>query len=582
MLRVLTVLAVLVGMSDMVVAGPRPGANHRAGDDSFVETFGRMPDAHDSEELRMHTHLVWIRAKLGASSATSPQLEARRAELLGYLDDYIAKGVTPKNTYVGWRSPVFIDRDGNVCAVGYLIERSAGRALPERIAAAHRTSFLEDIAASEPAVRAWIASSGLTLDELASIQPAYQEPAIATWKIWAQKYRPDGPYNVEDVSGSGTLKKRHMEGPWKVVDENGTTVGSGTMKRGRGAWTSFYPDGSLRAEGRYARDVAEGTWRIYHPSGNLAAEGGFESGVRVGTWRFFHDVKNTRLLARGRFGADGAVVGRWKHFDAEGNLVATTWEETPMQWNDRTPSTTGGLGYSIAVVPKNGFVERHHIGMPHAREVHTMMLAKGDDMLLSFEVEGSKLMFDVDGNLLEQNLLAGEGAWTQRRCHWSEKRKQVARSGDVARLSGLLFNDYTKVADEKLDDFGGGHSGEYKPECDASVRAVAAERAAVYEELLASRVAVRAPVTFTQVMATHHGAYNEDGEAAKEDPDATAEEKNDARDLVDHLVRGMAMYAEWMHVDGIFEGLFETIPGRYIHHWAGGNPEQTHFEREPS
>lgn len=29
-----------------------------------------------------------------------------------------------------------------ICAVGYLIERSVGRALPERIAAAHRHAFL--------------------------------------------------------------------------------------------------------------------------------------------------------------------------------------------------------------------------------------------------------------------------------------------------------------------------------------------------------------------------------------------------------------------------------------------------------
>ena len=105
MLRVVTVLAFLVTMSEMVVAGPRPGANHHMGDDSFVETFGRAPDERDSEELRMHTHLAWIRSRLGDAPATSPALEGRRAGLLGYLDDYIAKGVTPQNTYVPWRSP---------------------------------------------------------------------------------------------------------------------------------------------------------------------------------------------------------------------------------------------------------------------------------------------------------------------------------------------------------------------------------------------------------------------------------------------------------------------------------------------
>jgi hypothetical protein len=565
------VLAFVVGMSGMVVADPRPGANHRAGDDSFVETFGRSPDEGDSEELRMHTHLAWIHAKLGAAPATSPALEARRAELLGYLAEYIAKGVTPKNTYVGWRSPVFIDREGNVCAVGYLIERSAGRALPEHIATMHRTSFLEDIAAAEPSVREWIASSGFTLDELASIQPAYQEPAIDTWKIWAQKYRPDGHYNVEAVTGTGTIKKRHMEGAWKVVDEQGATVGNGTMKHGRGAWTSFYPNGAKRAEGRYVNDAAEGTWRIYHPSGNLAAEGRFESGVRVGAWRLYHDTKDETLLARGRFGTDGGVIGRWKHFDAEGTLVARTWEETPMQWQDRTLKTTGGLGYTIAVVPKDGFVERHHIGMPHARVVHTTTLAKGDDMLVTFEIEGSRYMFDTDGNRLQRD---EEGAWVTSRCHWSEKRKAIARSGDVARISGFLFNDYAKAADGQLDDFGGGYSAEYEPTCDAKARSLEPSRVKVYDALLASRVAVRAPVTFTQVIEREPQMEPVD----EDEGDRSEEQINDAKDLVDHLVGGTAMYAEWKHIDGVFEGLYETIPGRYVHHWAGRNPEEDFFE----
>lgn len=569
MRHVLAALAVLVGMSDMVVAGPRPGANHHAGDDSFVEAFGRAPDARDSEELRMHTHLVWIRARLGSAPATSPALAPRRAELLGYLDEYIAKGVTPTNTYVGWRSPVFIDRDGNICAVGYLIERSVGRALPEKIAAAHRTSFLEDIAAAEPAVRDWIAASGFTLEELATIQPAYQEPAIDTWKAWSAKYRPEGTYSVEGITGTGAIRAHHMTGPWEVVDRTGSVVGTGTMTRGRGAWTSFYPGGTKRAEGRYVNDVAEGRWRIYHPSGNLAAEGRFEGGVRAGTWRLYHDTKDPVLLARGRFGADGEVIGRWQHFDAEGALVARTWEETPMQWNDHTPKTTGGLGYSIYVTPKDGIVERHHIGMPHARVVHTAMFARGADALLAFEVEGTLHMFDTDGNLVSRD---DTGAWLASRCHWSEKRKAVARSGDVARLSGLLFNDYAKLADGKLDDFGGGYSGEYKPACDAITQAIDPERARVYDTLNEARAGVRAPVTFTQVMATD----SDMAPVAGDDDDSQPE----PIDLVDRLISGTAMYPEWRHIDGVFEGLFSTIPGRYTHIWAGSNAEAVFFESE--
>src|SRR5262245_32507843 len=102
--------------------GFRDGANHHLGDDSFVARFGRAPRADDGEPLRMATHLAYVRAWLGVRPATRPELAPMRAALLGYLDDYLAKGTTPINTALPWRSPVFIDELGNICAVGYLIE----------------------------------------------------------------------------------------------------------------------------------------------------------------------------------------------------------------------------------------------------------------------------------------------------------------------------------------------------------------------------------------------------------------------------------------------------------------------------
>ena len=82
----------------------REGANHHVGDDSFVAARGRQPSARDSEASRMKTHLAWIRSELAAKPATRPELAARRAELLGYLDDYLAKGITPTNWALPWRT----------------------------------------------------------------------------------------------------------------------------------------------------------------------------------------------------------------------------------------------------------------------------------------------------------------------------------------------------------------------------------------------------------------------------------------------------------------------------------------------
>src|SRR5688572_14322156 len=75
----------------------RPGANHHVGDDSFRALTGRAPTDADAERVRMRVHLEHIRAWLAERPATRPELAARRTELLGYLDDYIAKGTTPAN-----------------------------------------------------------------------------------------------------------------------------------------------------------------------------------------------------------------------------------------------------------------------------------------------------------------------------------------------------------------------------------------------------------------------------------------------------------------------------------------------------
>jgi hypothetical protein len=329
----------------------REGANHHLGDDSFVAAFGRAPDARDPESLRMHVHLAYVRALLGSRPATSPVLASRRAELLGYLDDYIAKGTTPVNTYVPWRSPVFIDREGNVCAVGYLIERSVGRGLAEDIAAAHRFAFLDDIHAAEPAVRAWVAGSGFTLEELASIQPAYSEPEALTWHMWELAAKPprDGAYTFGGAKGS--FERGHMQGPWTMTGENGAITGRGTLTRGRGQWTSYYPDGARRAAGAYVEDRADGPWTLYHPSGNVAAEGQFVRGTRTGRWTFYYDTPARTPIARGTFDRDGEVAKRWRHFAADGTLVATSWRETPAQWDGDQADIGGGRGYAIALAP---------------------------------------------------------------------------------------------------------------------------------------------------------------------------------------------------------------------------------------
>ncbi len=144
------------------------------GDVSFVQKFGTAPTAAANERLRIQTHLEYVERLLRAADVShlAKPLQIRRAALLDKLYEYRLAGCFPTNlAFPKERRPCFIDAAGNICAVGYLIEQTAGRALAERINAAHQYNFLSDM--QMPELTTWVSASGLTARECAMIQPIY-------------------------------------------------------------------------------------------------------------------------------------------------------------------------------------------------------------------------------------------------------------------------------------------------------------------------------------------------------------------------------------------------------------------------
>lgn len=144
------------------------------GDYSFIQTYGCAPDVTTDENLRIKTHLAYVENILretDVSHLTSTQ-KAKRIHLLDLLNDYWNVGIFPKNfDYPGQRIPCFIDKDGRICAVGYLIEQTAGRAVAEKIN--DKFKYHEILSMNDDNVDAWIIASGLTKEECAMIQPTY-------------------------------------------------------------------------------------------------------------------------------------------------------------------------------------------------------------------------------------------------------------------------------------------------------------------------------------------------------------------------------------------------------------------------
>ena len=518
--------------------GFREGANHHLGDDGVIAAeLGESSNV--SESVRMHDHLVYVHDFLASRPATRPDLEPRRTELLGYLSDYIAKGVTPRNEHLPWRSPVFIDDEGDICAVGYLIERSGGRSLAESIARSHRYDYLEDIAASTPEVSDWVEGSGLSLEELASIQPGYIAE-IDGWKTWDILEKPpaDGVYDVTTKDGEtkGTLQSGRMEGHWSRTDGDGKPIGEGDFKDGAGKWLSTYADGSKLAEGAYRDNLPSGKWRFFHESGNLAAEGTFRAGKRDGAWKFFYDTEQKTPIAVGRFDA-GNVSGSWAHYDSKGSVLAVSSINTPPEWQ----GSFGG--HFLRVVPgKDGVRHEVEEGDIMGTPVRLEMLVSGDGLerlYLNHPTYASNDTYDASGHLLEK---AEDGGWTSADCGWSASLKLAARSGNLPRVAGAMV----------------GEGNWYQGATCGEKTAVSPARGKRIEAALASVAAVRT-VTPDFLKKMILGGKTPEEMA---DPDAQPDPKlMRSGDLANVLADNMTWYIEWPHVDGRFIQVFHSLPG---------------------
>jgi hypothetical protein len=504
--------------------GMLAGANHHIGDAGFIASHGRTPLPAD-EHARIHDHFTYVRAILASRPATRPEFAERRRQLLHYFDDYIAKDIAPLNVHVPWRTPVFIDDHGTICAVGYLIEQSVGRALPEQIAVNHRYDYIEDIANAMPEVAAWVASSGFTLDELASIQPGYEIASIDMWSTWNFQKRPveDGEYTDDLTGARGHFLRGRMEGAWTIVGDNAALRGRGFFHAGAGRWQSFEPDGKPLAEGPFIENVPHGEWTFFHPSGRVAARGNFENGYPRGAWTFFHDDDDGLPIAKGHL-SHGTAFGSWQHFDEHGKVFAESHDATPASW-----TKLGRSGYLLSVVPGADRVEH---------QVHEGRGGNDENRRLDmFALDGERIFVtdkeEVFDATAHQLVRSADGTWASAACEWTPRMKAAARRGDLARLHGLLDHGYSRDL----------------PTCAKSGPAIRAARGEKLDRMLAS----------VHVVHAQSPQFIRDLALGNEDAEISA-------DLADVLARNMSWYIEWPHVHGKIVAVYATLPGFSSHY----------------
>lgn len=126
---------------------------------------------NEQESIRFHLMQVERLLRSRPVAHLPEEQQGKRKANLDVLNAYWKNGVFPVNSQHQNRQPYFVDDTDIYCAVGYLMKQSGADDMARSIHATQNFNYLFDI--DHPQLMKWVENSGLTLDELALIQPGY-------------------------------------------------------------------------------------------------------------------------------------------------------------------------------------------------------------------------------------------------------------------------------------------------------------------------------------------------------------------------------------------------------------------------
>ncbi|MFT4600316.1 MAG: hypothetical protein ACI857_000490 [Arenicella sp.] len=127
-----------------------------------------------TEEMRVACHLLYAESLVRSKSTDhlNRTQKLNREKMCDLLHYYAVRGQYPKNyDYPGERAPCFIDKDGTICAVGYLIEQTEGLDIANQINESYQYADIYEM--DQDFIEKWAFENGLTIEEVAIIQPTY-------------------------------------------------------------------------------------------------------------------------------------------------------------------------------------------------------------------------------------------------------------------------------------------------------------------------------------------------------------------------------------------------------------------------
>lgn len=129
------------------------------------------PNLTEKEWIQLHLSLVEQTLRSRPANHLNSSQQISRSHCLDILHRYGQEANFPINEEYAYRTPIFIDKHDNFCAVGFLIKETGHEQISRKIAAQTNLAYVREM--KYPELMQWADENGFTLDELAWIQPGY-------------------------------------------------------------------------------------------------------------------------------------------------------------------------------------------------------------------------------------------------------------------------------------------------------------------------------------------------------------------------------------------------------------------------
>ncbi|HHG84204.1 MAG TPA: hypothetical protein ENJ82_05585, partial [Bacteroidetes bacterium] len=155
-----------------------PDRNGKTPERNLTKIFGAINDVNTENQERISNRLTYVHQllKMRKTPSLTEAQRSNRTQLLNLLELYVMLGQYPSDYDQQVNDRLcFKDAAGCRCAVGFLVERSAGKHLADKVCDQGNLALLP--ANTRQEFEAWLADSGILREELAMIQPNFSGEA---------------------------------------------------------------------------------------------------------------------------------------------------------------------------------------------------------------------------------------------------------------------------------------------------------------------------------------------------------------------------------------------------------------------